>query len=156
MSLLTHRHHYRGIVWPINDGEHRPVWSVMIPTHNCARYLGETLESVLRQDPGPTLMQIEVVDDHSTADDPELVVKELGKGRVRFYRQPQNVGQLANFHACIDRSRGKLVHLLHGDDCVRDGFYRKLQRAFENNSTIGAAFCRHIYMDEGSCWQSIS
>ena len=61
-------------------GAPRPRWSVMIPTYNCARYLEATLRSVLTQDPGPEAMQIEVVDDHSTADDPEDVVTRLGGG----------------------------------------------------------------------------
>jgi glycosyltransferase involved in cell wall biosynthesis len=127
----------------------------MIPTYNCAEYLRETLASVLAQDLGSDLMQIEVVDDCSTKDDPEAVVKELGLGRVGFYRQPHNVGHTKNFQTCLERSRGKLVHLLHGDDCVRNGFYRKLQRAFEENPEIGAAFCRHIHMDQRGHWQEI-
>jgi hypothetical protein len=118
--------------------------------------LRETLNSVLAQDPGVELMQIEVVDDCSTLDDPEAVVKELGKGRVQFYRQPENVGYIRNFETCLQRSRGQLIHLWHGDDCVRDGFYSKLQSAFEKNSEIGAAFCRHIGMDEQGHWLWIS
>ena len=49
-----------------------------------------------------------------------------------------------------------MIHLLHGDDCVRDGFYRKLQRGFDENPEIGAAFCRHIHMDEQDHWSWIS
>lgn len=150
------QHSYRAIIPPVSDGGPRPLWSVMIPTYNCARYLKETLTSVLAQDPGPELMQIEVVDDHSTKDDPAAVVEELGRGRVGFYQQPENVGHTRNFQTCLERSRGKLVHLLHGDDCVRDGFYQKLQRAFAENPEIGAAFCRHIYMNEHGHWQDIS
>ena len=56
--------------------------SVMIPTYNCATFLRTTLESVLAQDPGPEQMQIEVVDDHSTEDDPAVVVRALGAGRA--------------------------------------------------------------------------
>ena len=63
-------------------GTVRPLWSVMIPAYNCASYLRQTLASVLAQDPGPEQMQIEVVDDGSTKDDPESVVRETGKGRV--------------------------------------------------------------------------
>lgn len=150
------QHPYRVTIPSVPDGTRRPLWSVMIPTYNCAGYLRETLASVLAQDPGPEVMQIEVVDDYSTQDDPAAVVEELGRGRVGFYRQTENVGYIRNFETCLKRSHGKLIHLLHGDDYVRDGFYRQMQRAFDDNPEIGAAFCRHIYMDEHSKSESIS
>jgi hypothetical protein len=139
---------------PVSGGD-RPLWSVMIPTHNCAAYLRETLQSVLAQDPGPARMQIEVVDDHSTADDPEAVVRELGGGRVAFYRQPRNLGHVGNFNSCLQRSRGLLVHLLHGDDRVREGFYRALEQPFLRHPEIGAAFCRAIVIDEDGHWNHL-
>lgn len=149
-------HPYRGTIQPVSEKTQRPLWSVMIPTYNCANYLRETLVSVLAQDPGPDMMQIEVVDDCSTKDDPATVVKELGRGRVGFYQQPKNLGHVRNFETCLHRSRGKLIHLLHGDDCVRNGFYEKLQRGFDADPSVGAAFCRHIFMDEQGHWLSIS
>ncbi|CAN5247991.1 hypothetical protein BH24GEM2_BH24GEM2_01670 [soil metagenome] len=81
----------------------------MIPTYNCAAYLRVTLQSVLIQDPGPGRMQIEVVDDHSTRDDPEPVVRDVGQGRVGFFRQPYNAGHVASFNTCLQRSRGHLI-----------------------------------------------
>src|SRR5688572_27849490 len=81
---------YRAEIPPVPDGVARPFWSVMIPTYHCARFLRQTLESVLIQDPGPVWMQIEVVDDGSILDDPGAVVAEVGQGRVHFYRQAQN------------------------------------------------------------------
>jgi glycosyltransferase involved in cell wall biosynthesis len=153
---MSEQHPYRATIPAVPDATTRPLWSVMIPTYNCAKYLRETLIGVLAQDPGAEVMQIEVIDDHSTKDDPAAIVEELGRGRVAFYRQPQNVGLTKNFQTCLERSRGKLIHLLHGDDCVRDGFYRKIQRPFEENPEIGAAFCRYIYTDEQGHWQRIS
>lgn len=141
---------------PVPEGVHRPFWSVMIPTYNCAHYLERTLKSVLAQDPGPEEMQIEVVDDCSTKDDPEAVVREIGKGRVSFYRQPENVGPTANFNTCIRRARGYWVHILHGDDMVMPGFYSALQEAILKEPAIGAAFCRWITIDENDLWLSIS
>ncbi|MBS9385704.1 MAG: glycosyltransferase [Dolichospermum sp. BR01] len=143
-------------IFPISGGVYRPLWSVMIPTYNCANYLRETLASVLAQDPGSEIMQIEVVDDHSTKDDPEAVVKELGGDRVSFYRQPENVGYIKNFNTCLERSQGKIVHLLHGDDYVLNGFYSKMQQLFEKHPETGAAFCRHVLMNHQGHWQSIS
>ena len=141
---------------PVKNGILRPLWSVMIPTHNCAAYLRETLASVLAQDPGANIMQIEVVDDCSTRDNPAEVVEELGRGRVEFYRQSNNQGYISNFETCLQRSRGYLIHLLHGDDYVRAGFYSNLQRAFDAKPEIGAAFCRCLYIDEQGDWQGLS
>ena len=69
---------------PVGNAENRPFWSVMIPTYNFAKYLVKTLQSVLDQDPGPDRMQIEVVDDVSTKDDPEAVVREVGGAGAVF------------------------------------------------------------------------
>jgi GT2 family glycosyltransferase len=118
----------------------------MIPTYNRATYVGTTIESVLAQDPGPQHMQIEVVDDCSQ-DDVEGAVHEAGHGRVGFFRQPENVGSTRNFATCLRRARGRLVHLLHGDDAVRPGFYETLGRPFESHPDLGAAFCSYVAID---------
>lgn len=139
---------YRAQILPVSKTEERPLWSIMIPTYHCAQYLRKTLESVLSQEQGPAAMQIEVVDDHSVQDDPESVVEDIGQGRVAFYRQPENVGHTRNFETCLQRSRGRIIHLLHGDDFVLDGFYNKMQHAMVENAEIGAAYCRHYTIDE--------
>ncbi|PSR52058.1 family 2 glycosyl transferase [Adhaeribacter arboris] len=137
---------YKATIVPVSS-DNRPFWSVMIPTHNCSNYLRKTLEQVLQQDPGPDLMQIEVIDDFSS-DNPEKVVKEVGKGRVGFFRQPKNVGHTKNFETCLQRSRGLWVHQLHGDDYVLPGFYNELYNVIQNNPTIGAAFCQNFSVNE--------
>lgn len=139
---------FRETIKPVTEDVSNPLWSVMIPTYNCASYLRETLASVLAQDPGPDIMQIEVVDDCSTNDDPYSVVEEVGRGRVSFYRQPKNVGHVKNFNTCLQRSRGKLIHVLHGDDRVLNNFYTKLQLGFETEPSIGAAFSRQMNINE--------
>jgi len=147
---------YQEWIPPVEASGARPRWSVMIPTYHCAIYLRSTLESVLSQDPGSDAMQIDVVDDCSTLDDPRAVVEEIGRGRVTFFRQPRNVGHVANFNTCLRRSRGDLVHILHGDDCVAPGFYATMQRIFDDHPEIGAAFCQHIVMDEAGHWIALA
>lgn len=116
---------------PVPPGTERPFWSVMIPTYNCAAYLGRTLQSVLAQDPGPSAMQIEVIDDGSTRDDPAAVVATVGKGRVALHRHASNRGICPTFNTCIQRSRGLWVHILHGDDMVLPTFYGAYQKVIE-------------------------
>jgi glycosyltransferase involved in cell wall biosynthesis len=147
---------HRTRIAPVADDVARPRWSVMIPTFNSGRFLASTLESVLVQDPGPSVMQITVVDDHSTEDDPADVLRSLGAARVELVRQPQNVGHVRNFNTCLERSRGHLVHLLHGDDQVRPGFYEAMRRPFEAHPDVGAAFCRFIAMDERGHWHTLA
>jgi glycosyltransferase involved in cell wall biosynthesis len=131
-------------------------WSVMIPVYNCGPYLRETLLSVLDQDPGEAVMQIEVCDDASTEGRTEELVKEVGRGRIGYFRQPFNVGHIRNFETCLNRSRGVLVHLLHGDDRVKRGFYEKMSAFYRAHPEAGAAFCRNVVHDEydGSEWTS--
>lgn len=149
-------HPHRATIAPVTAGEARPRWSVMIPTYHCAAYLAKTLESVLQQAPGPDEMQIEVVDDHSTRDDPESVVRDVGGGRVGFFRQERNGGHVRNFATCLARSRGHLVHLLHGDDYVQPGFYRAMESAFAERPDVGLATCRHLYAHADGHWFGVS
>lgn len=146
-SPLLDMRHRDTIDPPPADGQ-APFWSVMIPTFNSGDYLSQTLASVLAQDQGPERMQIEVVDDGSDKDDPAEIVAALGNGRVQFTRQKHNVGHIANFHTCIQRARGQVVHLLHGDDLVEPGFYEALEQGFHAVPEIGAAFCRARFIDE--------
>jgi cellulose synthase/poly-beta-1,6-N-acetylglucosamine synthase-like glycosyltransferase len=124
----------------------------MIPAYNRTKYLEKTLTSVLSQDPGPEEMQIEVVDDASLVDDPEPLVRRIAGDRVSFVRNPRNLGLMPNFNNCIERSRGHWVHILHTDDLVFPGFYGRLKIALEARTDIGAAFCRHAYIDGNERW----
>ncbi len=128
----------------------RPKWSVMIPSYNCVRFLEQSLLSVLQQDCGEDMMQIEVIDDFSTNDDPEALVNLIGNGRVHFFRQAVNVGAVKNFNTCVERAKGELIHILHGDDWVKDGFYETVSKAFDNYPNIGIAISGCSDFDENS------
>jgi len=93
-------------------------------------------------------MQIEVIDDHSTDADVSELVQRIGKGRVKYFRQPKNLGSLRNFETCINRAFGHRVHILHGDDKVQSGFYKEMEMLFQNFPEAGAAFTDFYYMDE--------
>lgn len=136
------------VISPVSATENRPLWSVVIPTYNCINCLPHTLKSVLEQDPGPERMQIEVVDDCSTDGDVGALVNEMGKGRIGFFRQEKNGGSLRNFETCLNRSKGHYVHLLHGDDMVLNGFYREMEKLFDQFPGAGAAFSRYAYIDD--------
>lgn len=136
------------VILPVDAGIERPLWSIMIPVYNCIRYLKETIESVLAQDLGKDKMQIEVIDDFSTDGDVKRLVEEVGRGRIGYFRQAQNVGSLRNFETCLLRSKGLLIHLLHGDDRIQPGFYQEIDRLFTLYPAAGAAFTNFSYINE--------
>jgi glycosyltransferase involved in cell wall biosynthesis len=141
---------------PVTAGVERPHWSVMIPTFNCAVFLRRALESILAQDPGQQQMQIEVIDDCSTLDDPYTVVQEFGQGRIGFYRKTRNEGAVRNFNTCIQRSLGLYVHILHGDDWVAPGYYSTIAELSAHYPELGLYATRSFFVDEDSIITSVS
>ena len=141
---------------PILAGVPRPLWSVLIPTYNCAQYLKETLQSVLAQDPGPEKMEIIVVDGHSMKDDPGSVVAQYGQGRVRFVREEENLGRIHTYQTGLLLSTGRIIHQLHGDDKVRSGFYARMEQLLQAHPQAGAGFCRNLSIDGHGIWKGLS
>lgn len=119
---------------PVPAGLPRPTWSVMIPTLNAAATIAETLQSVLSHGPAAKRAQLAVVDNVST-DDTLAIVAEVARAagaseRVEIHRNQTNLGMAGNWTACIRKSLGELVHILHADDFVRPGFYDAVEAAF--------------------------
>ncbi|MEO5678067.1 MAG: glycosyltransferase [Acidimicrobiales bacterium] len=128
--------------------------SIMITTYNCAAFLEATLTSLAGQ--GIDLAQVEVVDDCSTRDDPEEVVRRVGQGRVGFHRHPANLGLVGNFNACLGRAQRPWVHLLHGDDFVLPGAYQQLAGLLGRHPESAVLFARCVLVDEEGRWDEVS
>jgi glycosyltransferase involved in cell wall biosynthesis len=143
-------------IGPAPEGIYKPFWSVMIPAYEPKRYLEETIESVLVQDAGADEMQIEVIDDCSAEIDVERLARKVAGDRITFYRLPERGGLCGAWNTCIKRARGHWVHILHQDDLVLPGFYRRLREGIEREPDIGAAFCRYILIDEDGHWNFIA
>ena len=131
----------------------RPFWSVIVPLYERATYLKQCLDSVLEQDPGPEKMEILVVDDASPGDLSGLV-SEAGRGRVRYLRNASKLGLYPSTNAAIEATNGRFIHILHDDDWVANGFYRKMQEAIEACPDAGVAFCQNevFYERSGRTW----
>lgn len=127
--------------------EHRKKlrWSVVVPAHNCAHFVSETLAEVVEQLGGRDDAEIIVVDDAST-DEVEETVRAVGGSSVRYERNHENLGAVPTFNRCIELSRGEIVHILHGDDIVLPGFYVAMELALEGSPAL-AAMCRTRHID---------
>ena len=89
-----------------------PLVSVLIPSHNAAPWIGETLRSALAQ--SWTNLEIIVVDDGST-DESAAIAERSGSARVRVIRQPQG-GAAAARQRALAGARGDYLQYLDADD----------------------------------------
>lgn len=128
--------------------------SIMIPTFNCAGYLGVALDSL--RDQGVAAAQVVVVDDCSTLDDPEAVVAEHGWEGVRFHRQPRNLGLLGNFRSCLELAERPWVQLLHGDDFMLPGGYATLDSVLRAHPEAEFVLARSVFVAEDGQWDGIT
>ncbi len=87
-------------------------FSVVIPLHDKAAYIGCTLQSVLAQD--CTDFEVVVVDDGSRDEGPQIVAR-CADARVRLLRQA-NAGVAVARNRGIDAAQGQWVCFLDADD----------------------------------------
>ena len=121
-----------------------PLVSVCIPTYNDARFLPQTLASVVAQ----SYPHIEiVVGDDASTDDTGRVVAQFPDARIRYHRNERNLGQFKNVNACIERSSGEVVAVYHSDD-VYDATIVEEEVAFlRANPEAGAVFALDRWID---------
>lgn len=116
--------------------------SVIIPTYNCADYIGETLDSILAQ----TLTDWEVVvmDDCST-DATEDVVKSYAEycPRIHYYRLGEHMGPAAARNEGIKRASGRYIAFLDSDDIWKP---EKLEKQIRFMEEMKAKFSCTAYM----------
>lgn len=121
----------------------QPLVSIVTPNYNGAKYLRETLESVLAQT--YTNWELIVVDDGSTDDSLELV-RSFDEPRFRVFVNERNSGAAVSRNVAIEAARGKYIAFLDGDDLWDE---KKLERQIAFMQEKDAAFCfTHYYVDK--------
>lgn len=90
--------------------------SVVVPAYNAARYLPQTIDSVLAQE--GVALELLIVDDCSTDDTAALVAVAAARdARVRYLRMPANSGGPAGpRNLGIQAAQGRWVALCDADD----------------------------------------
>jgi glycosyltransferase involved in cell wall biosynthesis len=137
----------------------QPSISVMIPVYEPKPFLLATLSSVLNQyDDFPDgVMEVVLVDDGSPSVDVARLISTVEKADyIRVVRYEENVGLARNWNRAIELARGELVHILHQDDLVLPGFYKRLHTALVSHPEVGMAFCRHAIINAEDATERVS
>lgn len=124
----------------------KPLISVLVANYNYARYISETLESVLCQ----TYPHFEVVvcDDGSTDNSCNIIASYVRKdSRIKLVCK-QNGGVASAFNAAYQESKGEIICLLDADDVWLDNKLQMVLDIFKSDPKCGFAIHNVIQIDE--------
>jgi glycosyltransferase involved in cell wall biosynthesis len=111
-----------------------PFLSIVIPTYHRAALLKRCLESVL----ACSAPDIEVlVSDNASPDDTPQVLASFSDARLRYWRNPQNVGAEPNILGLWRGARGKWIFCLTDDDYLLAGALDKVLAILKQNPDVG-------------------
>ena len=120
--------------------------SVIIPTHNRADLLPETIKSVLAQ----TYNNIEiVVVDNGSTDNTGEVIAKMNVAALRYYRQENSGGPAGPRNNGFKHSSGEYIAFLDSDDIWLPDKIKRQVEILENNSRVGLVFCQCKFFGEG-------
>ena len=124
-----------------------PLVSVGIPVYNGERFVGHALESLL----GQTLADIEVIiSDNASTDRTAEVCRSFAErdARVRYLRQPSNIGALRNFNLLPDKARGRYFKWHPANDYCDPRMLERCVAVLEDDPAAVLCQGRTLLVDE--------
>lgn len=118
--------------------------SIVTPSYNQARYLEETMRSVLEQD-YPHIEYI-VVDGGSTDGSREIIEKYAD--RLAWWISEKDRGQTDAINKGFARARGEVLAWLNSDDTYQPGAVREAVEFLQRNPQVGLVYGDANYIDE--------
>ncbi|NEP13496.1 MAG: glycosyltransferase family 2 protein [Symploca sp. SIO2C1] len=129
-----------------------PLVSFGIPVYNADKeYLCELLDSLLTQD----LQDLEVViSDNASDNDTQKICEEYASRdpRVRYHRNPKNIGQIANFNKVLELAHGKYFRWIGSDDWLESDYARRCVEVLEaedGKDFVGVTTYQDFILDDG-------
>jgi glycosyltransferase involved in cell wall biosynthesis len=122
----------------------QPFVTIAIPTFNRLRYLKEAVASALAQTYGN--IEILIGDDGGTE-----AIRQWGEAlaqrepRVRYQRNPCNLGLAGNWNALADAARGDFIVIIGDDDRLLPDFVDKLLKTMPSDAQMG--FTNHYLIN---------
>ena len=123
----------------------RPAVSVVMPAYNLAKFVGQSIESVLSQTYGD--FELVIIDNGST-DNTADVIRSYKDERIKFLKVPSNLGPSLAVNIAIGHSTGKYVALLAADDYWTPEKLARQTAYLDSHPDTGAVFSLASVVDE--------
>jgi glycosyltransferase involved in cell wall biosynthesis len=121
----------------------KPKVSILMPVYNG----GEALRTTLRNIRAQSYQDYEmVVNDDSSTDNTEEIVKSFGDPRIKYDRT-EHVGYSKNLEKCRQRAIGEILFLMGQDDILARGVLQRTIDAF-NDPDVGAVTRAYFWFDD--------
>ena len=120
-----------------------PRVSVGIPVYNGERYLAEAIESALAQT--YTDLEVVIADNASTDATPQICETFAARDeRVRYVRNPENLGASANYRRVFELARGEYFCWMPADEAMMPGYMAGLVPVLDEEPDVVLAFPRYL------------
>ncbi len=131
----------------VSEGQSSPLVSIGMPVFNGEPYIGEAIESILRQ----SYRNIElIICDNASEDGTQAICERFAAedSRVRYVRNEANIGAYRNFNKTFELSRGKYFKWASHDDNLEEGFIEVCVDTLERETDVVLCLPKIIYIDQ--------
>lgn len=123
-----------------------PTLSIVTPSFNQARFLEQTIRSVLEQDCPP--LEYFVIDGGST--DSSLDILQKYASKLTGWVSEKDSGQAEAINKGLRQTRGEIVAWINSDDYYLPGAFARALQVFEQNPQAGLVYGNVLSVDEHS------
>ena len=124
----------------------RPLVSVVMPTYNYAKFIGDAIRSVLDQ----TYENLElIIIDNYSEDNTEDIIASFSDSRIKYKKFRNNGIIAASRNVGICESRGKYIAFIDSDDLWKPTKIEKQIELLEKNDNIFLVCSRFIIIKNG-------
>lgn len=120
--------------------------SIIMPSYNTAKFIEETIDSVLAQTYAN--WELIIVDDCST-DDSDAVVAKYQDPRIRYLKNEKNSGAAVSRNRALREAKGRWIAFLDSDDLWTPDKLEKQIRFMEDNH-YSYSYTNYLEIDEES------
>ena len=128
--------------------------SIGLPVRNGEKTIEDVTRSVLSQDYENLEL---IISDNASTDATEDVCRELAAAdhRVKYFRQPQNIGLARNFHWVRQYADGDLFRWIGDDDKIAPSYVSKCVAAFADDPRLILVTTQLEYTEEDGQTRSL-
>ncbi|MGN0976925.1 MAG: glycosyltransferase family 2 protein [Faecousia sp.] len=120
--------------------------SVIIPVHDCAKYVGQAIDSALAQE---VPLEILVIDDGSRDNLDQVMRRYRSEPRIRYLKNEANLGVAETRNRGVRLAKGNYIAFLDADDYWMHNKLKKQLALMEETGCVICSTARELMTMEG-------